>query len=420
MTRSRRSREAGFVTLASLVIILILTITGALLMSSLLGEIQGGFGFTDSVGAASVAEAGLHWAGAKLTGSYATTAFYAGDVSQTLLSAGGQQAGVFDVRVTCADGVTAVSTGCTAAPNKRLIHAVGYVPSKTEVLGQRTVQALVAQNTFFTKTICAYTSASFDQGVTVKGDVGSEGTASLQGPSGSAARIQPAPGNVQPGSLYAVGAISCSQGCSNQVAGTVNPNQASGTVCPNQTQVFNFYTCAPGSQPLSGGAVTISAANSSLSTVTLGAGGSVTFVTAGPTNVLSVNVGSITAGKNTQFIIQGGGTVILNVQNQLVVGQGSWFGVDPLGNAVPAGRLVVQSCNTGSPSPAIWFNQTGKLSAAFIAPKGNVQMDQAQFSQGSILANKIQFDQSTGFGFDASASAIGFGFNKLLSWQDVP
>jgi hypothetical protein len=414
-----RSRENGFVTLASLVIILIITLTGAILLNSLLGEIQGGYGYTEAVGAVSMAEAGLHWGGTKLTGSLATTEFYTGDLNQTLLSAGGQPAGVFDVTVTCADG-SAVSTGCAAAPNNRLIRAVGYVPSKTMVLGQRTVQALVGQNTFFTKAICAYTSVTFSQGVTVQGDVGSEGSASLQGPSGNAAKIQPAPGNVEPGSLYAVGAISCSQGCANQVAGTVNPNQTPGTVCPTRAQVSSSYSCAPGSGTLSGGAVTISAANSSLNSVTLGSGGTVTFQTTGPTNVLTVNVGTITASSNSQFIVQGGGTVVLNVQSQLTVGQGSFFGVDNLGNVLPADHLVVQSCNTGTPSPAIWFNQVGKLSGVFIVPYGDVKMDQAQLSQGAVLANNVTFDQSTGFGFDASASAVGSGFNKLISWQDVP
>jgi hypothetical protein len=415
---SMRSREKGFVTLASLVIMLIITLTGAILLNSLFGEIQGGYGYTEAVGAVSVAEAGLHWGGAKLTGSFATTAFYAGNLNQTLLSAGGQPAGVFDVTVTCADG-SAVSTGCTAAPNNRLIRAIGYVPSKAAVLGQRTVQALVAQNSFFNKAICAYTSVTFTQGVAVQGDVGSEGTASLQGPSGSAAQIQPAPGNVEPGSLYAVGAISLSQGPS-QVAGTVNPNQSPGSVCPTRAQVSSSYSCAPGSGTLSGGAVTISAANSSLSSVTLGSGGTVTFQTTGPTNVLTVNVGTITAGSNSQFIVQGGGTVVLNVQSQMTVGQGSFFGVDSGGNVLPADHLIVQSCNTGSPSPAIWFNQVGKLSGVFIVPYGDVKMDQAQLSQGAVLANNITFDQSTGFGFDASASAVGTGFNKLISWQDIP
>ena len=413
-----RCRENGFVTLASLVMMLIITLTGAILLNSLFGEIQGGYGYTEAVGAVSVAEAGLHWGGTKLTGSFASTAFYAGNLNQTLLSAGGQTAGVFDVTVTCGDG-SAVSTGCTAAPNNRLIRAIGYVPSKAAVLGQRTIQGLVAQNTFFNKAICAYTSVSFTQGVTVQGDVGSEGTASLQGPSGSAAQIEPAPSNVEPGSLYAVGAISLSQGPS-QVAGTVNPNQTPGSVCPTRAQVSSSYSCAPGSGTLSGGAVTISAANSSLSSVTLGSGGTVTFQTTGPTNVLTVNVGTITAGSNSQFIVQGGGTVVLNVQSQMTVGQGSFFGVDSFGNVLPADHLIVESCNTGSPSPAIWFNQVGKLSGVFIVPYGDVKMDQAQLSQGAVLANNITFDQSTGFGFDASASAVGTGFNKLISWQDIP
>src|SRR5262249_29202243 len=136
-----RSRQHGFVTLAALVIILIITIIGGVLMSSLLGELQGSYGYTQAVSAVSVAEAGLHWGGAKLTGSFTVTEAYAGDLNQTLLSAGGQTAGVFDVTVKCADGTAVSINGCAASPNNRLIRAVGYVPSKTGALGQRTVQA---------------------------------------------------------------------------------------------------------------------------------------------------------------------------------------------------------------------------------------------------------------------------------------
>jgi hypothetical protein len=308
------------------------------------------------------------------------------------------------------------------------------VPSKAGTLGKRTVQALVSQNTFYNKTICAYQNVTFSQGVVIQGDVGSEGTdipdLSLQGPSGSAAKIQPAPGGVQPGSAYAVSNVSCSQDCASQVAGTVNSNQTPGTVCPNIAQVWSTYTCAPGSATFNGSTLTISSANTTWNSITLGSGGSVTFVTAGPTDVLTVNVNSITAGSNTQFIIQGGGIVQLNVNSQLTGGQGSGFGLTsflsplpnpiPATNLVPAGHLLVRSCNTGTPSPAIWFNQAGGLSGVFIAPYGYVKMDQAQNSQGAILAQNIQLDQSTAFRFDASASAVGFGFNKLLSWQDVP
>ncbi len=418
-----RRTQAGFVTLAALLIILIITTTGAILLTSLFGEIQGESGYNQATGALALGEAGSHWAVNKMTGTSPVTEVYGGDSNQSVQGASGQSVGVFDVTVTCANGA-AVSTGCPVQPGQRLVRATGYVPSKTTALGQRTVQALVAQNTFYNKTLCAYTNVNIDQGVTVQGDVGSEGMTipdlSLQGPWSNPGRIQPAPGNVQPGNAYAVGTVSCSVGCSTQVAGTVNQSQAPGTICPNRTQVSSSYTCVPGSATLSGGPVTISSSNNSLSTVTLGAGGTVTFQTAGPTDILTVNVGTITAGQNTWFIIQGGGYVQLNVASQLTVGQGSFFGVDGSGNVLPANHLVVRSCNTGTPSPAIWFNQTGKLSAVIIAPYGNVQMDQAQNSQGAVLANNIQFDQGTTLAFDASASAIGFGFNKLLSWQDVP
>lgn len=429
-----RSAERGFVTLAALLDVLIITTVGAILMTSLFGEVQGEFGYNYAVGATSTAEAGLHWGGNKLSGASAVTQVYQGDSNQTLQGAGGQQVGVFDVAVTCADG-TAVdvgSAGCTTMPNQRLIKATGYVPFKAGALGKRTVQALVSQNTFYNKTICAYQGVNFDQGVTIQGDVGSEGTANpdltLQGPSGSAARIQPAPGGVQPGSAYAVTSVSCSQGCASQVAGTVNGNQTPGTVCPNITQVWSSYVCTPGSATFNGSTLTISSANNTWNTINIGSGGSVTFVTAGPTDVLTVNVNSITAGSYSQFVIQGGGIVQLNVKGQLTVGQHSGFGLKtllsplpspiPTSNLVPAGNLIVRSCVTSG--TAIWFDQAGGLSAVFIAPYGNVQMDQAQNAQGAVLAANVQMDQGTGFGFDVSASAVGFGFNKLLSWQDVP
>jgi hypothetical protein len=431
-----RSTERGFVTLTALLDVLIISLVGAILMTSLLGEIQGEFGYNQAVAAASTAEAGLHWAGNRLSGGSAATQVYQGDSNQTLQGAGGQQAGVFDVAVTCADG-TAVDTGsagCANQPNQRLVRSTAYVPAKAGTLGKRTVQALVSQNTFYNKTICAYQGVNFDQGVTIQGDVGSEGTANpdltLQGPSSNAAKIKPAPGNVQQGSAYAVSTVSCSQNCASQVAGTVNNNQTPGTVCPNITQVWNTYACAPGSATFNGSALTISSANNSWNTITVGSGGSVTFVTAGPTDVLTVNANSITAGGNSQFVVQGGGIVQLNIKSQLTAGQQSGFGLNtllsplpspiPTSNLIPAGHLIVRSCNTGAPSPAIWFNQAGGLSAVFIAPYGNVQMDQAQNAQGAVLAANVLMDQGTGFGFDASASAVGFGFNKLLSWQDVP
>jgi hypothetical protein len=436
MSRERplRRGQGGFVTLAALFMVLIITVIGGVLLSSLFGELQGESGYNRAVSASAAAEAGLHWAGNKLGGSSAATQVYAGDTSQGLQAAGGQPVAVFDAVVSCADGsaVNAGSAGCATQPNERLIQATGYVPSKASPLGVRTVQALVAQNTFYNKTLCAYQNITLSQGVTVQGDVGSEGTTnpdlSLQGPSGNAARIEPAPGGAQPGSAYAVSATSCSQGCGAQVAGTVNNNQTPGTVCPNLVQVASTYTCAPGTASLSGGAVTISAANNSLNTVTLGSGGSVTFVTAGPSDVLTVNVASISAGSNTQFVLQGGGIVQLNVAGTLTVGQGSGFGLNtllsplpnpiPTGDLVPAGHLIVRSCSTAN--PAIWFNQAGGLSAVFITPQGGVKLDQAQNSQGAILAATITLDQSTAFGFDPSASAVGLGFNKLLSWQDVP
>jgi hypothetical protein len=47
-------------------------------------------------------------------------------------------------------------------------------------------------------------------------------------------------------------------------------------------------------------------------------------------------------------------------------------------------------------------------------------MDQGQLTKGAILAGTIQFDQGNNFAYDSGALNIGFGFNILNSWQDLP
>jgi len=69
----------------------------------------------------------------------------------------------------------------------------------------------------------------------------------------------------------------------------------------------------------------------------------------------------------------------------------------------------------------VLFDQGTQIAAVFIVPNGSVDLNQAQTSNGAILANNVQFDKSTTFGFDNSAYGLpGTGFVKLASWQDVP
>lgn len=67
------------------------------------------------------------------------------------------------------------------------------------------------------------------------------------------------------------------------------------------------------------------------------------------------------------------------------------------------------------------LDQGSQLSAVFIVPNGSVDMNQAQYSNGAILANNMQFDKTTTFSFDNSAySLLWSSTPKLNSWEDVP
>ena len=413
-----RSNNAGFVTLAAIIIMVVVALVGTLLYTSLLGETQGEIGARWAATSLNVAEAGANWGVAKLGGAGASA--YRGDFNQAVQGANGTAVGIFDVTVTCADG-TAVSSGCSAQPGARLISATGYAPSKTTALGTRTIRILVNQTSplNFNNSVCAYTSLTLDQGVTIKGNVGSEGTTfpdmTLDGPSGNPARILA--GGGQSGNATAVSTASCSQSCSTQVAGTVTGGQTPGTVCAGRTQTIASFTCPVGTQNITGSAtISRAAGNTTLNSITVGAGSTVVFATAGPSDVLVVQANSITAGQGSIFRITGGGSVVLTLAGPMHLDQTSLFGVDSTNTLLPANNMEVESCSTGT----IQFDQGSRISAVIIAPQGSVYIDQAQLMNGAILADTVHFDRNTNFSFDSSAGSLGGGFTKLASWQDVP
>jgi hypothetical protein len=80
------------------------------------------------------------------------------------------------------------------------------------------------------------------------------------------------------------------------------------------------------------------------------------------------------------------------------------------------------SINTGSPFD-IFFGPSGSISAVFIDPNGDMQLNPMNTFQGSVLAGTIQMQPRASYAYDNSAQNIGFGngvFTKLISWQDVP
>lgn len=426
-----RSGQAGFVTLAAIIIMVVVSLIGVLLYTSLMGEVQGEIGTRQSVAALGIAEAGANWAGNKLAGP--NPGWYAGDTGQAAQDAGGVQVGVFDVNVTCTDG-SAVTTGCPAQPLSRLVASTGYVPNKTLALGKRTVQIVAStapSSLNFNNAVCTYNALNFDQGVTIRGNVGSEGAMTpditLQGPSGGASTV--VAGGGQPGNAYAVSSVSCSQSCASQIAGSVNNNQAAGTVCPNRASVVASFSCPVGGSDITSSAtISVANGNTSLHDINVGSGSTITFATVGPTDVLHVNANSVTAGQGSKFVITGGGSVVLTLAGDMHINQNSYFGIDGLNNLLPAGRFEVESCSTdtgttktGTPA-AVRFDQGSQLSAVFIVPQGSVDMNQAQTTQAVILANNGQFDKNTSFSFDGSGNNIfwGSGIKTLTSWQDVP
>lgn len=415
--------QAGFVTLAALLIILIITTTAALLFTSLFGEIQGESGYNQATNALAVAEAGVHWAGNKLGGAGAPS--YAGDSNQTVQGAGGQQVGMFDVIVTCADGSSVSAGWCKTQSAARLITSTGYTPSKTPALGLRKVQMQVTQITLPpTIAVCGYNSVALQPSTVTSGNVGSEGSANPDMIFQSGAIVQA--GGGQSGSVFTVTSPNCGA-CTGQVAGTVNPSQAPGSICPDRTTVVNSFTCAPGTTDWPGGDLTINGSNNSWHNITMNSN-TLTFDTTGRSSPLVVQVNNLIAtGPGNTVVIKGGGVVKLIVNNQMFFGPSSVFGLDfASGTLVPASSMVVESCGTGtilSGTPAVLFNPGSQLvSGFFIAPNGDVQTNPSSGSQGAVLALDIQFNPGTNFAYDPSVQNVGLSlaFNKLVSWQDIP
>jgi hypothetical protein len=411
-----KSTQAGFVTLAAIVIIVVVGLVGTLLYTSLLGEVQGEIGSRQSVAALAVAEAGANWAGNKLQAAGSST--YAGDTGQTVLGADGVQVGVFDVVVTCTDG-SAVSTGCSAQPASRRIASTGYVPNKILALGKRAIQMVVADASFssINFAICGYNSVTLQPNTTTAGNVGSEGAANPD----MTIKGQVVAGGGEPGNVSTVTSPDCG-GCPGQVSGSVNPNQAAGTVCPNKANVLSSYTCTPGTTDWSGGALTVNSGNASWRNITLSKD-TVTFDTTGLSGPLVVQVNSISAtGPNNTVLIKGGGKVQLIAKSTISFGPSTVFGQDfTTGNPVNADQMVVESCSsTGSD---IFFGPKGSISAVFIDPNGGIQLNPSNVLQGSVLASDIQMQPQTGYAFDPSAGNVAFGsgkFSKVNSWEDVP
>ncbi len=415
----------------TLVLVLALLVAGgviaAAVLSNLLGEIQGAFSYRYAVGALSAAEAGVHYAAARINGTGGPA--YTGETDRILTHPTLGNIGTFDVAVRCFDGTVPSNPnpcGTSPQPTTRVLTATGFVPNKTLSLGRRTVVSMIRETpiTALNFAVCGVDGVTFAQDVVTYGNVGSNATITLSGPPGDWARTQPY--NGQAGDATAGGTVNCSGTCGppvNQVAGTTTNNYPGGQVCP----VLPAFTCNPGLTDIAGGSgssYTISAANGNtvLRDVTLGSNSTLTFETASATEILTVQMRTLIIGQNGRVRVTGPGKVVLHLAGRMEISQGTLFGVDALNANIPPGNFVLRSCSADAGTDyAVEFHQTGAINAIIFAPNGRVQLDQASLSNGAIQSRTVQFDRNTSFSYNNTNLSINSGvYNTLTSWREQP
>ncbi len=426
-----RGGERGNILLMILLFIVAAGVLTVGLLGSLMGEIQGGFSYRHGVKALAVAEAGIHYAVARINESGGSA--YPGENGRQMTHPIQGALGVFDVAVRCSNGTVPGSPNpCAVAPqpNVRVITSTGFVPNSARALGRRTVVAVVRQAmlTSLDFAVCGRDGVTLDRDTSLYGNTGSNGNIALYGPPatpGSLARTYAYGG--QPGNAVAGGAVTCSGSCGppyNQVAGTATSNYPGGEVCP----VLPAFTCSPATAAsgdrLNQANLTISAANANtvLRNVTMGANSTLTFATTSASEILTVHLNTLIVGRDSRVRVTGPGKVVLHLAGRMEIGQRTLFGVDGANANIDPGRFVLQSCASDVGNDyAVEFNQTGAINAIILAPNGRVQLDQANLSNGAIQAQRVQFDRGTDFRYNDTGFAISGGaFNTLTSWREQP
>lgn len=421
------SNERGNTLVLVLVLLVVGGVIAAAVLSNLLGEIQGAFSYRHAVGALGAAEAGVHYAVARINGTGGPA--YTGETNRVLTHPTLGAIGVFDVTVRCYDGSVPSNPnpcGTSPQPTTRVLTATGFVPNKTLSLGRRTVVSMIRETpiTALNFAVCGVDGVTFAQDVITYGNVGSNANITLSGPPGDYARTQPYGG--QAGDATAGGAVNCSGTCGppvNQVAGTTTNNYPGGQVCP----VLPSFTCNPGLTDITGGSgssYTVSAANgnTSLRDVTLGSSSALTFETVSATEILTVQMRALIIGLNSRVRVIGPGKVVLHLAGRMEISQGTLFGVDAVDANILPGNFVVRSCSADVGTDyAVEFHQTGRINAIIFAPNGRVQLDQASLSNGAIQSRTVQFDRNTSFSYNNTNLSINSGvFNTLTSWREQP
>ena len=466
--RPQGERGAAMMTvLMFMTMILIVTIA---VMSILQADLAAGIRQQQSVQVFNIAEAGIHFAIARLQTSGADT--YLGETRSIM--DGTTVVGQAVLTVRCLDGSLPTVNSCAGANAAyRRIASTGTLPTAGPV---RALTAIVEGTTSSTSNyaVCGRDGVNFDRGVRVYGNVGTEGNLTLAAgadPSricnstpggGGGACTGPAtpPPQAYSGSAYAVGTITCGSGActSTSIEGTIAPNQPVGSVCPSVTLT---PPSGPGTTNLNVPTSTTVTVDPSINYVNVslasnpggcpGAlGARATLVIdsgADPNATVTVRMRTLWIGRCARVVITGVGKVVLwlleppallpdDANQALKTEQQAIFGSDSLaGPDAPIGgdRFTINvisnkpideagGCvDAGAICSAVDFNQSGLISGTFVIPEGGFALDQAQLTNGAILARRIQFDRDTVFTWDPRSS-IGANayanFNRLKYWKD--
>jgi hypothetical protein len=168
---------------------------------------------------------------------------------------------------------------------------------------------------------------------------------------------------------------------------------------------------------------------------------------ADPNATVTVRMRSLWVGRCGRVVITGVGKVALwllepatvpdtdagqalKTEQQAVFGSTS-TGATPA--AIPGGRFTINVMSSkpnddagncldgGATCGAVHFNQSGLISGTFVIPNGGFSLDQAQLTNGAVLAKRIHFDRDTTFYYDPTSSTGSntySNFNTLKYWKD--
>ncbi len=427
-----------FVLLATL---LIATITIGI-MNLIAADQAAGVREMQAVQVFNVAEAGVQYAIGQMQISGASTY---GNPRQTLTVMNGLTTlGTATIQVNCITDTTWPPTTwpCTGAyAGYRRIISTGSLtiggPTRTVVA---VVQGYGLSGSPYA--LCAYSSLSANIGATINGDVGSNGTITLQ----NGATVNGGAGPpAYTGLARADGTITCTPSCGAQVAGGATQN-ATGWVCPSTVPAGPF---TPGASDWNIGSrttVTMDGATGfNWHNITLAAGQAACSAAnpyttlqiqsgaAGTTTVVQIN--QLTMGNCTRLMIIGSGNIDLRVgaaaSTGLSVGTRSHFGVLSTDTRAapapaPASQLLVEvnssaTCAGGCAANIQSNNNRGVASGVFLLPNGEIQFGTSEQVTGAILASAITLGQTVTYTYDTSAGGAAPVFNffsNVRSWKD--